>query len=139
MKYLLDTCIVEALLKAESGHDNIRDRIAAAPQGSLAISALTAVEIWTGISGAREPLAKRVAFESYLKLMRVVAFDAAAARQAFVIQRYLRQTGQQIGRTDPLIAAQAIAMGAVCVTDNVRHFVRVPGLAVENWLLPDEK
>ena len=139
MKYLLDTCIVEALLKAESGHDNIRDCIAAAPQGSLAISALTAVEIWTGISGAREPRAKRVAFESYLKLMRVVAFDAAAARQAFVIQRYLRQTGQQIGRTDPLIAAQAIAMGAVCVTDNVRHFVRVPGLAVENWLLPDEK
>ncbi len=54
--------------------------------------------------------------------MRVVAFDAAAARQAFVIHRYLRQTGQQIGRTDPLIAAQAIAMGAVCVTDNVRTF-----------------
>ena len=42
MKYLLDTCIIEALLKAESGHENIRDRIAAAPHGSLAISALTA-------------------------------------------------------------------------------------------------
>ena len=66
--------------------------------------------------------------------MRVVAFDAAAARQAFIIQRYLRQTGWQIGRTDPLIAAQAIAMGSICVTDNVRHFLRVPGLVVENWL-----
>ena len=134
MKYLLDTCVVEALLKAESGHENIRDRIAAAPQGSLAISALTAVEIWTGITGAREPRAKRVAFEACLKLMRVAAFDAAAARQAFAIRRYLRQTGQQIGRTDPLIAAQAIAMDAVCVTDNLRHFLRVPGLVVENWL-----
>ncbi len=139
MKYLLDTCIVEALLKAESGHENIRDRIAAAPQGSLAISALTAVEIWTGITGAREPRAKRVAFEAYLKLMRIAAFDAAAAHQAFVIQRYLRQTGQQIGRTDPLIAAQAIAMGAVCVTDNLRHFLRVPGLVVENWLQRDKE
>jgi tRNA(fMet)-specific endonuclease VapC len=137
VRYLLDTCIVEALLKAELGHENIRNRIATAPQGCLAISALTAVEIWTGITGAREPRAKRGAFEAYLKLMRVVAFDAAAARQAFVIQRYLRQTGQQIGRTDPLIAAQAIAMGAVCVTDNVRHFLRVPGLVVENWLQPE--
>ena len=137
MKYLLDTCIVEALLKAEPGHENIRDRIAAAPQGSLAISALTAVEIWTGITGAREPRAKRVAFEAYLKLMRVTAFDAAAAHQAFVIQRYLRQTGRQIGRTNPLIAAQAIAMGAVCVTDNLRHFLRIPGLTVENWLEPE--
>ncbi|MBI4192782.1 MAG: PIN domain-containing protein, partial [Betaproteobacteria bacterium] len=52
MKYLLDTCIVEALLKAEPGHENIRDRIAITPRGSLVISALTAVEIWTGITGA---------------------------------------------------------------------------------------
>ena len=103
----------------------------------MAISALTAVEIWTGISGARERRVKRVAFEAYLKLMRVVAFDAAAARQAFVIQRYLRQTGQQIGRMDPLIAAQAITIGMACVTDNVRHFLRVPGLTIENWLRPE--
>jgi tRNA(fMet)-specific endonuclease VapC len=132
--YLLDTCIVEALLKEESGHQNVRARIAASPRGTLAISALTAVEIWTGITGAREPRAKRIAFEAWLRIMRVAAFDAAAARQAFMIQRYLRQTGQQIGRTDPMIAAQAVAMGAVCVTDNTRHFLRIPTLAVENWL-----
>jgi tRNA(fMet)-specific endonuclease VapC len=134
VKYLLDTCIIEALLKEEAGHDKVRPRIAAAPRGSLAISALTTVEIWTGITGAREPRAKRTAFESWLKIMRVAPFDADAARQAFVIQRYLRQTGQQIGRTDPMIAAQAIAMGAVCVTDNLRHFLRIPGLTIENWL-----
>ena len=136
MRYLLDTCIIEALLKEEAGHDNIRARIAAAPRGSLAISALTAVEIWTGITGAREPRAKRVAFEAWLNVMRVLAFDAAAARHAFIIQRYLRQTGQQIGRTDPMIAAQAVSTGAVCVTDNLRHFLRIPGLTIENWLRP---
>lgn len=62
MKCLLDTCIVEALLKAEAGQKNIRDRFASAPRGSLAISALTPVEIWTGITGARERRAKRVAY-----------------------------------------------------------------------------
>lgn len=36
MKYLLDTCIVEALLKAEPGHENIRRRIAAARGARLA-------------------------------------------------------------------------------------------------------
>lgn len=136
MRYLLDTCIIEAVLKEEAGHENVRQRMAFAPRGSLAISALTSVEIWTGITGAREPRAKRIAFEAYLKLMRVAAFDAEAARRAFLIQRYLRQTGQQIGRTDPLIAAQAIAMGAVCVTDNLKHFLRIPGLDLENWLRP---
>jgi tRNA(fMet)-specific endonuclease VapC len=134
VRYLLDTCIIEALLKEETGHEKVRARIGAAPRGSLAISALTTVEIWTGITGAREPRAKRIAFEAWLKVMRVAPFDAAAAHQAFLIQRYLRQTGQQIGRTDPMIAAQAIAAGAVCVTDNLRHFLRIPGLTIENWL-----
>lgn len=61
-----------------------------------------------------------------------------AAWQAFALPRYLEQTGQEIRRVDPLIAAQAIAVGAVCVTDNLRHFLRIPGLVVENWLQPDE-
>ena len=33
-----------------------------------------------------------------------------------------------------LIAAHALALGATLVTDNVREFGRVDGLAVENWL-----
>ena len=54
VRYLLDTCIIEALLKEETGHEKVRARISSAPRGSLAISALTTVEIWTGITGARE-------------------------------------------------------------------------------------
>jgi tRNA(fMet)-specific endonuclease VapC len=33
-----------------------------------------------------------------------------------------------------LIAAQARAIEAICVTDNVAEFKRVPALKVENWL-----
>ena len=35
---------------------------------------------------------------------------------------------------DPLIAARAITVGAVCVTDGLRHFLRIPGLTIENGL-----
>ena len=64
----------------------------------------------------------------------MLAFDEAAARQAFAVWRYLEQTGQEIGRMDPLIAARAITVGAVCVTDGLRHFLRIPGLTIENGL-----
>jgi predicted nucleic acid-binding protein len=37
---------------------------------------------------------------------------------------------------DPLIAAQTITVVAVCVTDNLRHFLRIPGLTIENRLWP---
>ena len=35
---------------------------------------------------------------------------------------------------DMLIAAQAVSAGLVLVTDNLREFKRVPGLACENWM-----
>lgn len=134
MKYLLDTCIIQAVLKREAGSDSLQVRIEAAQRGTLAISALTAVEIWVGLARPRTARARRVLFESLLRHMRVLAFDEAAARQAYTVRRYLEQTGQEIGRMDPLIAAQAIATAAVCVTDNLRHFLRIPGLTIENWL-----
>lgn len=134
VKYLLDTCIIAAVLNRERGHEHLEERLAATPRGSLHISAITAVEIWVGLARPRTPRAKSRLFEALLRHARVLAFDEAAARQAFAVRRYLEQTGQEIGRMDPLIAAQAIVTGAVCVTDNVRHFVRIPGLTIENWL-----
>lgn len=50
------------------------------------------------------------------------------------IRAVLERQGTPIGGNDLWIAAQALALGAVLVTDNVKEFSRVPGLAVENWL-----
>ena len=54
--------------------------------------------------------------------MQLLAFDAAAAQ------------GTPIGHPDTQIAAIALANDLTVVTGNVRHFQRVPGLTVENWL-----
>ena len=45
----------------------------------------------------------------------------------------LEVRGAPIGAMDLMIAAHARSLGATVVTRNVRHFSRVPGLAVENW------
>lgn len=42
--------------------------------------------------------------------------------------------GTLIGSNDEAIAGHAIA--AVLVTNNVREFERVPGLILEDWMLP---
>jgi len=34
-----------------------------------------------------------------------------------------------------LIAAHAVVLGAVLVTDNTREFRRVPDLKIENWMV----
>ncbi len=42
--------------------------------------------------------------------------------------------GTPIGPNDLLIAAQALSLGLVLVSANIKEFSRVPGLSVENWL-----
>jgi len=60
--------------------------------------------------------------------------DAETSRHYGTIRAELERQGTPIGANDYWIAAQARALGAVVVTDNVGEFKRVPGLVVENWL-----
>ena len=46
----------------------------------------------------------------------------------------LERAGTVIGSNDLWIAAHAISLDAVMVTDNIREFARVPDLPVQNWL-----
>ena len=46
----------------------------------------------------------------------------------------LREAGVPVSNHEMLVAAQALSLGLTVVTNNTRHFSRVPGLAVENWV-----
>jgi len=45
----------------------------------------------------------------------------------------MRPNAQPIGHYDVLLAGHAIALGATLVSHNTREFMRVPGLAIEDW------
>ena len=49
------------------------------------------------------------------------------------IRAVLERQGEPIGEMDMMIAASALSGGYVLVTNNTRHFRRVPGLTIENW------
>jgi len=49
------------------------------------------------------------------------------------IYRYLSKRGQKIEDDDIFIAAITLANDATLITDNVKHFERVPNLKVVNW------
>jgi tRNA(fMet)-specific endonuclease VapC len=63
----------------------------------------------------------------------VVPFDEAAADRFGRVAVALARKGEPIGTFDTLIAAHALALGVTLVTNNTRHFRRVPGLRVASW------
>jgi len=65
--------------------------------------------------------------------LTILDWSRAAARHYAEIREKLESAGMPIGNMDLMIAAHARSAGAVLVTNNERHFRRVPGLKVENW------
>lgn len=63
----------------------------------------------------------------------MLPFDADAAYQYGELRAELKRRGTPIGDADTRIASIALVRDLTVITSNVRHFQRVPGLAVENW------
>ncbi|MEJ2055676.1 MAG: hypothetical protein P8X42_17315 [Calditrichaceae bacterium] len=45
----------------------------------------------------------------------------------------LQKKGNTLSDMDLIIASTALSMNFTLVTNNVRHFKRIPGLTYENW------
>ena len=50
-----------------------------------------------------------------------------------MLQAGLLRAGTPIGANDAMIAAYARSRGCTLVTNNLKHFSRVPALDLENW------
>ena len=64
----------------------------------------------------------------------IAPFDDAAAAVYGSVRATLEKKGKPIGPLDTLIAAHALTLDIVLVTNNVREFARVSGLSVEDWM-----
>ena len=70
----------------------------------------------------------------FLLPLTIVDFDANAANTYGEIRAKLEKKGTSIGSLDTLIAAHAISLKATLITNNVKEFVPVSGLKIENWV-----
>ena len=75
-----------------------------------------------------------VFFTQFLSNVTVLDFDEGDARESGRILAELSAAGKHIGDADTLIAGQAIANQLILVTNNTKHFLRVKGLQLENWM-----
>jgi tRNA(fMet)-specific endonuclease VapC len=129
--YHLDTNTFSDLVRRPGGP--VRDNISARRDDVIGMSLIVRCEIEFGLAQkASGALRKRV--ELVLQTMPVFDFTAPVQEQYGWLRAELKRLGTPIGPNDLFIAAHALMMGAVLVTDNETEFSRVPGLSVENWL-----
>jgi tRNA(fMet)-specific endonuclease VapC len=129
--YLLDTNILSHLVRQPQGP--VADHIADVGEANVLTSVIVACELRYGAAkrGSKK-LTRQV--EVVLSAMIIKPLESEVERVYASIRVALERKGTPIGAHDMLIAAHARAIDAVCVTDNVAEFKRVPALKVENWV-----
>ena len=100
--------------------------------GDIGLSSVVAAEL--AFSVAKSASARnRQALEMFLAPLEVLPFDSAAMWAYGDLRADLERRGEPIGSLDTLIAAHALSVNAVLVTNNTREFSKVRGLKLENW------
>jgi tRNA(fMet)-specific endonuclease VapC len=102
----------------------------------IVVSALVAHELIFGALISRRPDVQIAAARSILGDHEIVDWSIEDAWAAARLRAELHRQGAKIGSFDTLIAGQALNRGWTVVTANQRHFSRVEGLAVDDWLRP---
>ena len=132
MKWMLDTNICIAIIRRQP--EVAIKRLRGKSVGQVGVSAVTVAELQYGAAKSSRPEPARLALSEFLLPLEVAPFDEAACARYGVIRAKLEAAGKPVGPLDTLIAAHALSLGVVLVTNNLREFRRVPGLTVEDWL-----
>ena len=130
MRRTLDTNICSYILRRRPA--SMVERFAELDRGQLWLSAIVAAELRFGAAKLAS-VRFSAAVEAWLAGFDVRPWPLEATQHYANIRAALERTGQPIGGMDLLIAAHAMAEDSVLVTNNAREFLRVPGLAVEEW------
>ena len=134
--YVLDTDILSNLMRRTPSTTLIAKLASVSPIMQFTAS-ITLEELVYGarrLGPGAEAMLTRI--ESRMPAhLPVLSFESDAAFRYGEVRAELERRGTPIGDADVRIAAIALARGFIVVTGNVRHFQRVPGVTVENWLV----
>lgn len=130
-RYMLDTNTVSHLVRQQP---KVVEHVVSMPMTMLCISAITAGELLFGLARLSTSSRLHRAVREFLERVEVLPWDIETAEHYAVMRAEQQRKGALFGPMDMLIAAHALAVGAVLVSSD-RAFRRVVELRVEDWTI----
>lgn len=130
--FLLDTDTCSYAIRGSSAA--LDQKLARSKPGTLVISAVTRAELMFGLAKRGNPRSLTRLVHGLLDVLATMAWDASAADCHADLRTRLERGGTPIGVLDTMIAAHALALDAILITNNQKHFQRVKALQCENWV-----
>jgi tRNA(fMet)-specific endonuclease VapC len=128
---MLDTDICSYIIREKPL--KVFERFEALDMDQLFISVVTYAELIYGVEHSSSKKMNRSIVEDFVNHLNIIEWDKSAAEQYGKIRAFLHAGGNIIGAMDMMIAAHAVSQKMTLITNNEKHFKRVPKLNVENW------
>jgi len=130
VNFLIDTNICSAYLK---GNRSVWNRFTQY-SGGLAISVVSAGEMWTWVERGKTSERARKAVTEFIDLIEEIDVDLEVALRFGELRAVMMDGGKPIPDMDGLIATTALSHDLTLVTNNVFDFQNVPDLRLQNWM-----
>ena len=124
-RYLIDSDLAIYSMGGERD-SRLNMRLASCYPGDVSISAISFAEVALGTWNGKPP--RQDILDAFVSIIPIIDFDAAAART-------YAQLPFKRARFGCLLAAHALSIGAIVLTNNEVDFADVPGLKVQNWMV----
>jgi len=133
MKYLLDTNICIYLINERP--QDLLNKFEQYPIDEFGISSITHAELQYGIAKSTHKEKNKEALDQFLLPLTILPFHGDEVTACYGEMRALLESkGEAIGPFDMLIAAHALSLNLILISNNVKEFARIPGLKLENWV-----
>lgn len=133
MNYLLDT---DTLIYWLKGNESIEKNALDFGLENLGYSIISHAELYFGAYNSAQKDKNLLAIQLVSQRLALVGFNTESAQLFGKIKADLKQQGNIILDADIMIAAIALSHKLVLVTNNEKHFARIPDLRIENWVTP---
>ena len=130
-RYMLDTGICIYIIKQRP--EKVFDKFRECKIGQICISIITYAELQYGAQNSSKPRENLAVLNKFLGPIDIIEYNADAAIEYGRVRKYLKDNGMPIGGNDMFLASHVIAHDCIMVTNNVRHFSKVPNLELDNW------
>lgn len=129
-RYLLDTSIVAFLFRGKYG---IGKHLATLDATQCYVSDVTVAELTYGAYHSDKVQYNLDMIRQFVQMVNVVSFSSGIDEYGRQKDKLIKK-GQMIEDFDLFIGCSAVANGLIMVTDNVKHFARIEGIHIENWV-----
>jgi tRNA(fMet)-specific endonuclease VapC len=131
-RYMLDTDTCSYIIREHP--ESVLQRFRRLAMAQLCMSVVTYAELVYGVERSSSRRVNRPIIEDFVRHLDVLDWDSGAADQYGLLRTKLESAGTPIGAMDMMIAAHAKSIKAVLVTNNQKHFSKVTGLKIDNWI-----